>query len=653
LAVLIKEGSEEARNFFMTTLREFADKIRDTADIVETIGSYLTLKRSGANYKALCPFHQEKTPSFMVSPGKQIFHCFGCNAGGDVIGFVRQYEKVGFKEALELLARKLGLAVPRFSATSYDAELDQYRTVLYEIHALATSFFEAQLKEPKGKKVREYLKGRAISDQIIRDFHIGYAPPGWENFLALAKKKGYSEKALEDAGLIARSARESDEAEGHATAGEREARGYYDRFRDRLIFPIFDTLERCIGFGGRVLDDREPKYINSPETLIYKKGQVLYGLHRAKDALKQTQSALLLEGYTDVITAHQFGFPHAVATLGTALTESQARLLKRYCSEIFFLYDGDEAGQNAMLRGCEVLLKHGFQIWVVTLPRGEDPDSFLRREGKEAFGALLDTKEDFLNFFLSMAAAKADIDSVEGKVRTIDFVRPMLKSVGNPIYLQSYAHRLAEFLGIHEHLINVYLKDVGAGATSSASSAADKLAREIEEKGADTLHSAEKGLLRILVEHTDVREQLKAGPPMSARGEAHGAVGVDFDPDWIFDERVRKWVRVLTSEELASPIDSPQALLASLMERCEDEREAAFLREIVLWDETIEDYPGVIAEIVLRLRLRFEKAKTARLAEEIQQSYANGDQDQILPLLISMHSDSQRIVKQLNQRLGQ
>lgn len=637
----------------MTTLKEFADKVRETAEIADIIGSYVTLKKSGANYKALCPFHQEKTPSFMVSPAKQIFHCFGCNVGGDVIGFVRQYEKVGFKDALEILARKLGLAVPRFAVSSQDAELDQYKTVLYEIHALAAKFFAAQLKESRGKKAREYLKRRGIGEQIINDFQIGYAPAGWENFLSLARKKGYSEKALADAGLIVRSQREPVRAEdsGVATA-EGERGGYYDRFRDRLIFPIFDTLERCVGFGGRVLDDSEPKYINSPETYIYKKGQVLYGLHRAKDGLKQTQSALVLEGYTDVITAHQFGFAHAVATLGTALTEAQAQLLKRYCSKIFFLYDGDEAGQNAMLRGCEVLLKRDFQISVVTLPQGEDPDSFLRANGKEAFATLLDTQEDFLQFFLSAAAAKYDLASVEGKVRTIDLVRPLLKSVGNPIFLQNYVHRLAEFLAIHEHLITVYLKDVGVGTTTSVRNATDKLAQGIQEKRLGQLHSAEKGLLRILVEHTDVRDQLKMPGREPGKARASQPISTDFDPEWIFDQRVKKWVMLLLSGDYVCQTDKPQALLADLLERCEDEGEAAFLREIALWDEAIEDYPSILEEIILRLRLRFEKAKTARLSEEIEQSYTQGNQDQILPLLMSMHSDSQRIVNQLKEQLG-
>ena len=636
----------------MASLKEFADKVRETASIVDIIGSYLTLKKGGANYKALCPFHQEKTPSFMVSPAKQIFHCFGCNVGGDIIGFVRQYEKVGFKDALEILAKKLGLAVPRFAVSSYDAELDQYRTILYEIHTLAAEFFAAQLKESRGRKAREYLKRRGIGDKILHDFQIGYAPAGWENFLRLARQKDYSEKALEDAGLIIRSQREPVHTDGRMAAAEGEARGYYDRFRDRLIFPIFDALERCVGFGGRVLDDSEPKYINSPETHIYKKGQVLYGLHRAKDALKQTQSALLLEGYTDVITAHQFGFANAVATLGTALTEAQARLLKRYCSEIFFLYDGDEAGQNAMLRGCEVLLKRDFQIWVVTLPQGEDPDSFLRISGKEAFAAQLETKEDFLEFFLSAADAKYDVASVEGKVKAIDLVRPLLKSVGNPIYLQNYVHRLAEFLGIHEHLINMYLKDIGVGATTSVRNAADKLAQGIQEKRVDQLHSAEKGLLRILVEHTDIRDQLKVLGEASAKGDTRQTFCTDFDPEWIFDARVKKWVRLLLSGDYVCQTDSAQALLADLLDRCEDEEEAAFLREVALWDEAIEDYPSILEEIILRLRLRFEKAKTARLSEEIQQSYTQGNQAQILPLLVSMHSDSQRIVKQLKRQLG-
>jgi DNA primase len=557
----------------MATLKEFSDKIREAANIVDVIGSYVELRKSGSSYKGLCPFHKEKTPSFFVSPTKQIFHCFGCNTGGDVITFVKDYEKIDFKETILLLARKLNIPVPSFRSHSEDASRDAYRNTLLEVHKLATEYFCKQLLEaPAGRPAKQYLASRGMNRDVVERFQLGYAPPERDALMRYLMGKGYSTKTLEDAGLVSRM----------------ESGGYCDRFRGRIIFPILDNVGRCIGFGGRILDAGEPKYLNSPETQLYRKGRVLYGLNLAKEAFREKPFALVLEGYMDVIAAHQFGLGTAIATLGTALTEDQSKLLRKFVREVYFLYDGDEAGQNAMLRGCEVLLKNDLRARVAVLPAGEDPDSFLRKFGKEKLEHLLSQAVDFLDFFLTLAKTKWDLSSVDGKINTINMIKPVLRGVPDRILFQDYQRRLAEALQLQEGLVADYLRDISLYESEA-------FRKEVEDKRFDKIHLAEKGLLKILIDNPGAKQYLSS----------------DFQVEWIFDQKTRKIIEKAISIET-------EDCFGTLLSLCEDDEEAAFLRSVALWDVELSDVPCGIQQIIARLKMRFVKFHTYNLTRQIE-----------------------------------
>jgi DNA primase len=584
----------------MTSFKEFSDKVRESANITDVIGSYIELRKSGTSHKALCPFHKEKTPSFFVSPTKQIFHCFGCNAGGDVFTFIKDYEKVDFKEAVLLLAKKLNIPVPSFRAHAEDASRDAYRNTLLEVHNLAVEYFRTQLVDAAaGGAARQYLKTRGIDPETERTFQLGFAPKSPDALLRHLTSKGYATKTLEDAGVISRT----------------ESAGHTDRFRGRLMFPIFDNIGRCVGFGGRLLDAGEPKYLNSPETLLYRKGRVLYGLNLAKEAFRERPFALLLEGYMDVLAAHQFGFSNAVATLGTALTDEQAQLLRKFVQEVCFLYDGDEAGQNAMLRGCEVLLRHDLRAKVAILPVGDDPDSYLRGHGAEKFDQLLLKAVDFFDFFLGAAKAKWDISGVDGKINTINIMKPMLKGIKDRLQFQDYQRRLAEALQLQEGLVADYLKDVGVYESET-------LRKEVEAKRFDKVHLAERELLKILIDNPCAREYISK----------------NFEVEWVFDKKTRQIVEKVLSIEM-DRVDC----LSTLLDLCEDEEEAVCVRSVALWDVELSGAPSGIQQLLARLKMRYVKLHTLNVARQIEAFEKRdglGRSDEAAKLAQAMHSAS-------------
>lgn len=419
---------------------EVVQEVLLCTDIVDVIGDYVQLKRTGANAKGLCPFHQEKTPSFTVSPAKGLFYCFGCHASGNVFRFLMQHEHMTFPEAVRFLGARYGVRIPEASAQQRQQES---LSPLYALHQAAAAFFhECLLRDPAAQPARLACRQRHITHELAGRFGLGYAPAAWDTLCQAMHKQGFSQELLVQSGLAV--VRESH-------------RGAYDRFRHRLMFPIHDRLGRPIAFGGRALESSEalhvPKYLNSPETPIFHKGRLLYGLALAKAALRQREQALIVEGYTDVIACHRQGVTHVVGTLGTALTEHHVGLLKGIVKEVVLVFDGDAAGGAATERSIGLFLDAGMRIRVVTLPEGEDPDSFLRQHTGEEFLRYVDEAVSFVDYLLNRAARFADLRSPAGQADCVDRLSPLLRKIDNQVERWGYVALIAERLGVPRHVL--------------------------------------------------------------------------------------------------------------------------------------------------------------------------------------------------------
>ncbi|MBC7324858.1 MAG: DNA primase, partial [Moorella sp. (in: Bacteria)] len=365
----------------------------DRVDIVEVIGSYLQLKKRGRNYVGLCPFHKEKTPSFTVSPDKQMFYCFGCGAGGDVFAFLMKQDGLSFPEAVKSLAARAGLDLAGGEESPLARQQRQWKERLYELGAIAASFYYRLLmRHPVAAPARAYLQQRGVKGETARLFELGYAPASGTALVTYLRRQGFTSREIDQAGLSA----------------SRPPAGTADRFRARLMFPIKDSRGRVIGFGGRTLGEGQPKYLNSPETVLFHKGRHLYGLHLALPGIRRQNRAILVEGYMDMIAAWQHGLDNVVASLGTALTPEQARELKKYAREVIIAFDADTAGEAATLRGLDILAAAGLQVRVLQLPSGKDPDEFLAAHGAAAFRELVETSSSLMEFRINKAVSQYD-----------------------------------------------------------------------------------------------------------------------------------------------------------------------------------------------------------------------------------------------------
>lgn len=403
-------------------------EILQRTDIVELIGAYLPLKAAGRTHKALCPFHTEKTPSFVVNPERQIFHCFGCGEGGDAITFLVKHERLTFPEAARFLAERAGVTIPA-SRGGGGSPAGDGRLALLDVQRQALEHFRENLRGSEASTVREYLASRGITPALIERFQLGYALPRWDGLLRNLKQRGHPDKTLEAAGLI---------------VPRQGGSGYYDRFRNRLMIPIWDVSGKVVGFGGRALDPKEVKYLNSPETATYRKGTHLYGLNLAARAIRERKQAIVVEGYFDAIMLHAHGFEHAVATLGTALTTDQARLLGRYASTVVLLFDPDQAGIGAARRNLEHLINVDLDWRIVLLSEGLDPDAFLRAQGAPAFAAALDGAQDLVEFFLDRRVSGLDMADPVQQARAVDALVEVLSTIDNPIRREGYVRQVAQ-----------------------------------------------------------------------------------------------------------------------------------------------------------------------------------------------------------------
>ena len=419
------------------------EEIRSRADIYEVVSEFVPLKKAGKNYKGLCPFHSEKTPSFSVSPEKQIYHCFGCGAGGNVFKFLMEKEDLPFIDTIKRLAHRYQVAIPESSYKSQGGASHNEREALLNCNTLTAQYFASQLKNPQaGKTAREYLSSRDFDGQAIDDYQIGWAPSGWHNLQAhLESQVKCSRDTLAKYGLVSKK-------EAAETRDKKDA--YYDRFRERLIFPIQDNRGNIIAFGGRVLGDGEPKYLNSPETQVYKKGQHLFGLNKAKEAIRREDQALIVEGYFDQMRAWESGVQNTVATCGTALTAQQALLLKPLTSKVTLVFDADPAGHAAAERGFEVLQENGLSVFVAVLPEGHDPDSLIQKQGKDAFLKLIQDAQPFVHYLLGRILRSAQTRTTEDKLGAINRVLPVLAKIKNSVERSEHIRYVAEKVGVED-----------------------------------------------------------------------------------------------------------------------------------------------------------------------------------------------------------
>ena len=523
----------------MTDSSDFKETVKLQADIVRIVGDYVKLKKAGAqNYSGLCPFHNEKTPSFSVHATRQFYHCFGCGVSGDVFSFVQKVENITFPEAVRAVAQKLGIALPKATFSSpAEAREAGLRTVLLDVHERACVFFQEYLKRPDGAHAREYLTGRGLTEEAIKAFRIGFAPDS--GFVLRDRMKGeFDEDVLRESGLFSWKAEDSRQTSAVSPQPDRpqtsdlssqptssevqspmsDARGpvFYSKFRNRITFPITNESGRVIAFTGRTLSADEkagPKYLNSPETAIYSKSRVLFNLDKAKEAIRKLDYAILVEGQMDCVSVYAAGFHNVIASSGTAFTELQARLLGRFTKNVVVNFDPDTAGAKATERTLGLLVEEEFQVKVLTLESGFDPDLFIRRKGKEAYASALKNSQKYFDYLIERARAQFPVRSAEGKVKAVNYLLPHIQRVPSRIVRDELAREMAQKLGIDSAVLRQELKH----AAANRSTATVKAGAEVQ------ITDAEKILIRALVSATDMQTS-------DEHFSARDGVEEEFDP---------------------------------------------------------------------------------------------------------------------------
>jgi DNA primase len=605
----------------MATPGDFAQTLKQQADIVRIVGDYVKLKRAGAqNYAGLCPFHSEKTASFSVHASRQFYHCFGCGASGDVFSFVQKIENVTFPEAVRTVAQKLGVPLPKVSYSSpEEAREAKLRGALLEIHEVACNWFQEQLQRPEAAHAREYLHNRGLSEEILREFRIGYAPDS--GFLLRDRLKGsFSEELLRASGLFSWKETEPRSADGaaEAAATQQGIGAIYAKFRSRVMFPICNESGRVIAFTGRTLatDERSgPKYLNSPETAIYSKSRVLFNLEKAKEPIRKFEYAILVEGQMDCIAVYAAGRKNVIASSGTAFTEAQAQLLGRFSRRIVVNFDPDAAGAAATERTLGTLVGEDFEIKVLTLQGGLDPDSYIRQRGRDAYDEALRSAPRYFDFLIERARAQFSVRNAEGKLKALNYLIPHLQRVPSRIARDELAGEIAHKLAIDSAILRQELKQA-AVARASRSIAAPPQAGTTQ---------AERILIRALASAGELNPELMADS--RREGEDH-----EFDP-------LRQAHYVLDSERLHEGLGA-ERLIQALLENpgsdameLELEESARRLLAECLLDENEDLTPDLIHGAVGALRRRKLEADQRRVRHEILQAERKQDLEAVARLI--------------------
>jgi len=579
---------------------DFAYTVKQQADIVRIVGDYIKLKKAGAqNYSGLCPFHGEKTASFSVHATKQFYHCFGCGVSGDVFSFVQKIENITFPEAVRVVAEKLGIAVPKVSYSSpAEAKEAKLRTILLDVHERACTFFQECLRRPEGANAREYLAGRGLDEEILKSFRIGFAPDS--GFLLRDRLKGeFDEEVLRESGLFSWKQQESEkQAAGPTASDPRPATAsMYSKFRNRVMFPIANETGRVIAFTARTLSTDEkagPKYLNSPETAIYSKSRVLFNLDHAKEAIRKLDYAILVEGQMDCISVFAGGFQNVIASSGTAFTELQAKLLGRFSKNVVVNFDPDTAGAKATERTLGLLVEEEFQIKVLTLESGFDPDLYIRRKGKDTYAEALRNSQRYFSYLIERARTQFPVRSAEGKVKAVNYLLPHIQQIPSRIVRDELAGEIAQKLGIDSGVLRQELKHA---ATNRGS-------KTVQTKAEAQITDAERILIRALASSTEIQTTEQH---ISSREGAEE----EFDPcrqaHYILQsERLHEG---LSTESLAEALLNAGPEAADVMTLPQSESERNLLAAVLLKDdeelsaERLEGAVRALRRIHLRRRL--------------------------------------------------
>ncbi len=561
---------------------ELLDQIRDANDIVDLISEYVPLKRRGKNFLGLCPFHSEKDPSFTVTPEKQIFYCFGCGEGGNVISFLMKHEKLTFPEAVKLLAKRANIPLPK---ESFDGKREKQLDKLYYANQVANEYFIKNLyREVPGRKARQYLKKRKFDPETQKLFSLGFAPLDWEGLRRYAQAKGIEAEVLNQAGLAVPRA---------------ESSGFYDRFRNRITFPIFNLSGKIVGFGGRVLDDKdEPKYLNSPETPIYQKGKILYGLNLSKDEIRQKESAILVEGYVDLISLYQAGIKNVVASSGTAFTQTQARLLSRYAEKVYLFFDADTAGQSATFRSVDLLFSEGIEVFVVSLKQGEDPDSFLRKFGVEAVREKIQKARPFIDFKYESLGKDFEELSIREQEKVIFDLAETAGKITDEIRRNLFIKKVAQTFKIDEAPILKLVSKKKPSAVGGRRTADSGLQGEAILSGEEKI---ERGLLRILMEDQKLLKMTT------------DKLGLD---DFSTSEH-KEVFQLILAQKKTSP--------ANLLDKTENEKTKELITQIASIDLGPAELSVQLEDHLATLNRLKKNRKMKSLKDDIQRALQKGD----------------------------
>jgi DNA primase len=559
------------------------EQIRAASDIVDVVGSYLPLKRAGANFVALCPFHKEKTPSFNVNPHRQIFHCFGCHKGGDVFSFVKEYENIDFPEAVRRLADRAKIPL-EYEKSAGEPQARHLKERLLQIHEqIAQRWQNALANEAAGQLARDYLAQRSVSPEAVKLFRLGAAPDLWDDTVNWAKSKGHELALVEQAGLILRK-------EG----GDK----YYDRFRGRLIFPICDEQGRVIGFSGRVLsgDEKTAKYVNSPETPIFTKSKVFFGLDKSKRALLDAGSAIVCEGQLDLIACFMAGVQNVVAPQGTAFTADHARILKRYVGEAVLCFDSDEAGQNAAVRSLDHLLASGLAVRVAVVPAPHDPDSFIKASGGAAFKQLIERAEGFFDYYLHRLCATNEVTTDKGRLAVLRGMAEAVHKTGNAVLIDKYAQKTALRLGVTPDAVRREFRKL-----SRAKPAAPEPAEAATEVSArpQPPSTHEYWLLKLLLLHE----------------ELVGWAALHLDPKWVRHPLAAQ----IISRRLAAHTDQTWHSLPAFLDALETPELQNLTTEATADQRPIPNPSQQLSDVALSLRNQFLDRQLAALMQRANQ----------------------------------
>jgi DNA primase len=593
---------------------EFIDDLRDRVDIVEIVKNYVLLKKQGQNYIGLCPFHSEKTSSFVVSPHKQIFHCFGCGKGGNVFTFLMEKEVFTFPEAVSHLANYCGIPIPYEDKSPEKAKRDALRERFYHINKLAADFFQKTLYKASGQKAIRYLQGRGLNEHICEKFLLGSAPDSWDKLSSYLLNEGVREDEILTLGLAVKS----------------QKGNLVDRFRNRLIFPIMDDRGRIIGFGGRVLDDSQPKYLNSPETPLFNKGRQLYGLNLAKGSIRSSERAILMEGYMDVIAAHEYGITEAVGTLGTALTAEQGKLLMRYTYNAVICFDADAAGQEATMRGLDVLQQLGIKVGVMIMPEGKDPDEVLRKRGQNYFTELIHQACSLFEYKYLKLVEKHNKDSMSGKIEIIQELLPDMYKVQSPVERQGFIQMLAERLSFSEQAIHAEIKKFQTGQVKGEKS--EKKLQLSKDKIITAVEKAQSILIRFILEIPEIMLEVEEN------GGKDLFCGNLYKEIYQTNYLLRQAGHNIKAEDLITYLENGEA--------------RQLVTEILLEDSNFHDWERIYKDCLITLEIELLNKKLAEQNSLMTQYEKSGNVTKSLELMAEVQTtikERQRLVSTLTK----